>query len=228
VTDTGPGPGTQRDDEVTVTDMLLSIVDVASERVLNRPIRPRVRVSAAGLLRGELDVAKIEIPAFAASGLVVDRFVVRAERVRITPGLPPHLKAGPLGLKAVVGQENLDRWTRAGHLPVRLELRPDAVVVTTGLAGFKVTQLDVDLAVHGSFVQLRPRRVTMLGMPAPLVRFLRGYLPLPPLPRGARLDRVDHGDGELCVTFVIDEVDETITPDIARRLASFLRMPGLR
>jgi hypothetical protein len=216
------------DGEVTVADMLLSIVDVASERVLNRPIRPRIKLSPAGLLRGELDVVKIEIPALAASGLVVDRFIVRAEHVRITPGLPPRLRAAPLTLQAVVGQENVDRWTRAGYLPFRLELREDAVVVSTGLGGFKVTELDVDLGVHGSFLQLRPRRATMLGMPTSLVRFLRGYLPLPPLPRGARLTRVEHGRGELCATFVIDDVDEPLTPDIARRLSTFLRLPRLR
>ena len=53
------------------------------------------------------------------------------------------------------------------------------------------------------------------------MRFFRGYLPLPPLPRGARITEVRPGDGELAVTFQIDELDEPITPDIARRLRSF-------
>jgi hypothetical protein len=86
-------------------------------------------------------------------------------------------------------------------------------------------QLEVDLDVAGSVVRLRPSKATMLGLPAPLVGFLRGYLPLPPLPRDARLDRVQHAAGELSVTFVIDEVDEQITPEVARRLAKILRVP---
>jgi hypothetical protein len=67
-------------------------------------------------------------------------------------------------------------------------------------------------------------------VPTPLVQLLRGYLPLPPLPRGARITQVQPGDGELAVTFQIDELDEPITPDIARRLGLLTRLPlpGLR
>ena len=48
--------------------------------------------------------------------------------------------------------------------------------------------------------------------------------------RGARvavldLDTTQAGDGELAVTFTIDELDEAITPDIARRLTSLTRLP---
>lgn len=212
-------------DGISAVDLFLSLVDAATERVLDRPIRPRMKVSPAGMLRGEIDVFKIEIPAFLASGLVLDRFVVRAERLRVVPGIPPRLRAGPVTLKAIVDQENLDRWTRTTHVPFRLQLAPHGVVVSTGLAGIRVGEIEVDLAVAGPFVRLRPRRATMLGLPAPLVRFLRGYLPLPPLPRGAKLHRVEPSEGELAVTFLIDEVDEPMTPQIAQRLTRFFRLP---
>jgi hypothetical protein len=205
--------------------VLASVVDAATERVFDRPIRPRVRLSPAGLVRGELDVAKIEVPAFLAAGLVLDRFVIRGERIRIAPGLPPRFRAGPVQLRAIVGQANLDRWTHKARLPFRLELTRDGVVLAGGVAGIRVTEVEVDLDVAGPLLQLRPRRASMLGMSAPMVWLLRGYLPLPPLPRGARLDRVTHGDGELTATFVIDEVDEPLTPDVARRFATFLRLP---
>ena len=63
---------------------------------------------------------------------------------------------------------------------------------------------------------------------APVLGFLRGYLPLPPLPLGARLNRVEPGDGEITVWFDVDDVDEPLTPAIAagirRRLIPRLRM----
>jgi hypothetical protein len=67
-----------------------------------------------------------------AAGLVLDRVVVRAQRVRVVPGLPPRLRAGPVGLRAYVSQDNVDRWTRAARLPIRLELTADGVQITTG------------------------------------------------------------------------------------------------
>ncbi len=56
---------------------------------------PAASITPAGMLKGEIDLVKLELPAYAVAGLVVDRFVVRAEHVRIIPGLPPTLAAGP-------------------------------------------------------------------------------------------------------------------------------------
>jgi len=209
---------------------LLALVDQTASRVLDHPIRPRVRVSPAGLLRGEVDVLRIEVPAVLAAGLVLDRVVLRAERVRVAPGLPPRLRAGPVTLRAYVGQDHVDRWVRTSHLPITLRLTEEGIVLTTGLAGFRMTETLADLEVTGPFLRLAPRRMTVVGLPAPIVRFLRGYLPLPPLPRGARLTEVTHGDGELAVTFAFEEVDEPLTPDLVRRLGLTTRLPipGLR
>jgi hypothetical protein len=160
-----------------------------------------------------------------AAGLLIDRLVVRAERVRITPGLPPHLKAGPVGIRAFVSQANVDRWVRTSRLPIRVQLRADGVVLTTGLRGVRMGQVQADLEVAGPFLRLVPKRATIVGVPAPLTRFFRGYLPLPPLPRGARLREISHADGELAVTFVLEEVDEALTPDIARRVRQLTRLP---
>lgn len=193
-------------------------------------MRPRVKVSGNGLLRGELDVLKVEIPAVLAAGLVLDRLVVRAERVRIAPGIPPRLRAGPVTLRAYVCQEHVDRWTRTSRLPIRVALTPEGVIATAGIRGIRMGEVLADLEVHGPFLQLAPKRLTIAGLPTPLVRFFRGYLPLPPLPRGSRIAEVRPGDGELAVTFALEHVDEPLTPDIAKRLRSLTRLPipGLR
>ena len=218
----------QRDPALVAS--FLALVDDAASRILDHPIRPRVKVTPAGMLRGELDVVKVTIPAVLAAGLVIDRVVIRAEHVRIAPGLPPRLQAHPVTLRAYVSQENVDRWTRTAHLPIRFVLTDEGVLLAAGVGGFTVSETLTDLEVSGRFLRLAPKRMTIVGLPTTLVRFFRGYLPLPPLPKGARISDVRHGDGELAVTFALEQLDEPITPDIARRLGSLVRLPipGLR
>jgi hypothetical protein len=203
----------------------LALVDDTASRIVDHPIRPRVKLSAQGLLRGEVDVVKVEVPAVLAAGLVLDRVVVRAQRVRVVPGLPPRLRAGPVGLRAYVSQANVDRWTRTARLPMRLELTAEGVQLTTGLRGIRMSETLADLEVAGRFLRLSPKRVTIVGLSAPMARFFRGYLPLPPLPRGARITELRPSDGELEVTFQLDEIDEPLTPEIARRLRTLTRLP---
>ena len=203
----------------------LALVDDAASRLVDHPIRPRVKVTPQGLLRGEIDVVKVDVPAVLAAGLVLDRVVVRAQHVRVVPGLPPRLQAGPVGLRAYGGQDNVDRWTRSARLPMRLALTDDGVLLTTGLRGIRMSETLADLEVAGRFVRLAPKRITIGGLPAPMARFFRGYLPLPPLPKGARLKDLRPGDGELEITFELDHVDEPLTPDIAKRLRTLTRLP---
>lgn len=211
-------------------DLFVALLDVVSEAALGRPLRPELKISPAGLLRGEIDLVKLELPAYAVAGLVIDRFIVRAEHVRVQPGLPPVLVAEPVGFTAVVSQENVDRWTRDLHLPFRLKLTEEGVVTTTGFGGVRMGEVVTMPAVVGGFVQLQPTKASLLGVPTTLVRFLRGYLPLPPLPRSARLDEVEASDGELALSFVIDRFEQPLTPDVSERIRQLLQLPlpGLR
>lgn len=211
-------------------DLFVALLDVVSEAALGRPLRPELKISPAGLLRGEIDLVKLELPAYAVAGLVIDRFIVRAEHVRVQPGLPPVLVAEPVGFTAVVSQENVDRWTRDLHLPFRLKLTEEGVVTTTGFGGVRMSEIVTMPAVVGGFVQLQPTKASLLGVPTTLVRFLRGYLPLPPLPRSARLDDVEASDGELSLSFVIDRFEQPLTPDVSERIRQLLQLPlpGLR
>ncbi len=211
-------------------DLFIAFLDTVSEATLGRPLRPRLKVTPTGLLRGEVDLVKVELPAYAVAGLVVDRFVVRAEHVKVVPGIPPKLTAGPVGLRAIVSQDNVDRWTKDLRLPFRLRLTEEGVVTTTGFGGIRMTEILTELDIAGGFLRLRPQRVSLLGVPTPLVRFLRGYLPLPPLPRDAVLESVEPGDGELSLTLRIDEFEQSLTPDVRKRLRQLLDLPlpGLR
>jgi hypothetical protein len=211
-------------------DLFVALLDIVSEAALGRPLRPQLKVTPAGLLRGEVDLVKVELPAYAVAGLVIDRFVVRAEHVRVQPGLPPVLVAEPVRFTAVVSQGNVDRWTRDLHLPLRLQLTERGVVTTTGFGGIRMTEVVTEPTVVGGFLQLRPTSASLLGVPTTMVRFLRGYLPLPPLPRSARLDDVEASDGELALTFRIERFEQPLTPDVTDRLRTLLNLPlpGLR
>lgn len=211
-------------------DLFVAFLDIVSEAALGRPLRPQLKVTPAGLLRGEVDLVQLELPAYAVAGLVVDRFVIRAERLRVQPGLPPVLVASPVGLQVVVTQANVDRWTKDLRLPLRLRLTEEGVVTTTGLGGIRMSELVTMPEIVGGLLQLRPLRASLLGVPAPLVRFLRGYLPLPPLPRHATLDAVEPGDGELTLRFSIERFEQPLTPDVTDRLRRLLQLPlpGLR
>lgn len=206
-------------------DLFIAFLDTVSEATLGRPLRPRLKVTPAGMLRGEIDLVKVELPAYAIAGLVIDRFIVRAERVRIAPGIPPTLVAGPVGLRGVVSQANIDRWTKDRGLPIRMRLTEDGVLTTTGIRGIKVTEVLTVPDISSGFLRLRPQRASLLGVPAPMVRFLRGYLPLPPLPRNAVLESVEPADGELTLTLRIDEFRQPMTPDVTKRLRQLLRLP---
>ncbi|MET0729379.1 MAG: LmeA family phospholipid-binding protein [Acidimicrobiales bacterium] len=217
-------------DEAEVPDSqlvasLLRLVDGTASRVVDHPVRPRVKVTRTGLLRRELDIVQVEVPAVLAAGLVLDRIVVRAEHVRISAGLPPHLHAAPVSVRAYVSQENVDRWVRTAHLPINLALTAEGALLTTRVRGFQVSETLADLEVSGRFLRLVPTRLKIAGRSAPLVRFFRGYLPLPPLPKGARLTEVRHADRELAVTFALERLDEPISLHLARRLRSLTRLP---
>lgn len=216
--------------DLTAGDLLGDLLDAIANRASSAPLRPRVKVSPAGLLRGEIDLIKFDVPTFSVAGLVLDRFAVRGERIRIVPGLPPTFVAEPVRFMAVVSQANVDAWTRASHLPFRARLTPEGVITTTGIGGIRVTEVTTDIDVSGRFVRLRPQRLSMLGVSAPLVRLFRGYLPLPPLPRGARAESIEHGDGTVTLKFRIDRFEQKLTPDVTARLTRLLpiHLPGLR
>lgn len=209
-------------------DLVVRLLDTALQAVTHPPVR--ARSSPASLLRGQVDVLVFELRGLDVTGLAVDRLVTRAENVRIAPGLPPRLVADNVGMKAEVSQAGVDNWVRRSHLPVALRLTPGGIVTKTGVAGVKLGEVTTKLDADGTFLRLRPTKASVLGVQSPVMPPLPGILPLPPLPAGAKLRRVDHDDGRLTAWFDLGALDETVTPDLPRRLAKRLALPlpGLR
>jgi hypothetical protein len=214
-------------DAPSPADLLIGLLDGTLSRVARRPVKVRAKVSPVSAMLGTADVLVLELGELEMAGLEVERIVVRAENVRIQPGFPPRLRTGDIGFKATVSQNAIDRWTQRSHLPVRLHLCEDGVIVKTSVRGFSISEIATEVAVSGHLLTLRPKRASFVGLPAPVVGLLRGYLPLPPLPRGARLTNVDHEDGRVTAWFALDDIDQPLTPAIARRLRPRL-LPRLR
>ena len=96
----------------------LALVDDAASRIIDHPIRPRIKASPQGLLRGELDLVQVEVPGGAGGRA---RARPRRGPGRSTCGSSracrPASRPAPVGLRAYVSQENVDRWTRTARLP---------------------------------------------------------------------------------------------------------------
>jgi hypothetical protein len=211
----------------SAADLLIGLLDGTLSRVARRPVKVRAKVSPVAAMLGSIDVIVFELGELEMAGLEVERIVVRAENVRIQPGFPPRLRTGRIGFKATVGQEAVDQWTKRTHLPVRMLLTVEGIIVKTSVRGFSITEVATEVAVSGHFLTLRPKRASIVGLPTPVVGMLRGFLPLPPLPRGARLSRVDHETEKVTAWFELDDIDQPLTPAIARRLRPSL-LPRLR
>jgi LmeA-like phospholipid-binding len=211
----------------SAADLLIGLLDGTLSTVARRPVKVRAKVSPVAAMLGSIDVVVFELGELEMAGLEVERIVVRAENVRIQPGFPPRLRTGEIGFKATVAQQAIDRWTQRTHLPVRLHLTEEGVIVKTSVRGFSISEVATELAVSGHFLTLRPKRASFVGLPAPAIGLLRGFLPLPPLPRGARLSKVEHEDGHVTAWFALDDIDQPLTPAIARRLRPSL-LPRFR
>ena len=215
------------DEAPSPADLLIALLDGTLSRVARRPVKIRVKASPVSTMLGVLDVVVFELGELELAGLEVERIVVHAKDVRIQPGFPPRLRTGDIGFKATVSQDAVDNWTHRTHLPVRLLLTDEGVIVKTSVRGFSISEVATEVAVSGHFVTLHPTRASFVGLPAPVVGLLRGYLPLPPLPRGARLQKVDHEDARVTAWFALDDIDQPLTPAIARRLRPRL-LPRVR
>lgn len=195
--------------------------------VARRPVDVRLRPSLDGVVGGRLDEVRVELQGIATTGLVIDRVRFRSTRVGVRPGLPPRLVAESLEVTSTVRESSVNRWLRTDLGPFRIHLEPDGVVVRTSVAGLTVNEVSTELVVEGRWLKLRPRRAAVFGVPTPMTRLFRGYLPLPALPAGARLGRVEHGDGEISVTVDLGSVDEPMDLGLVDRLARRVRLADL-
>jgi hypothetical protein len=161
---------------------------------------------------------RIEVAGVATAWLPVERVSVRAQRARFAPGLPASIRVEQPTLSLSIAQRDLDRWLVGFQLPFRLVLAEKGIVVHTEIAGLALSEIETRLEVVRGWFLLRPRRASFLGVPASLARYLRAYLPIPPLSPEARLVGIEHAPSRLTLHFGLDDFEEQVSPGLAGRL----------
>lgn len=208
----------------------VELFDRVVREVAGVPVRVRVALTLP-LAVGWAERARVVVPGVVVAGLRLRDVDARATGVRVVPGVPPRLRVERLDVRVRVDEAALDDWARSVALPVRLRLRPGAVEATAGLAGFRVGGVEVDVAVDDrGRLRLSPLRVSVLGVGLASGALPPFALPLPPLPRRARLRALEPGDGIVATTFELAAIDEPLTPsrlaELARSWRSLVARPA--
>lgn len=185
---------------------------------LERPVKLSWEGAVADALRGTFDGARVELGGIATAWLPFESLVVAARRARFTPGLPASFRIEGPSLALAIAQRDLDRWLDGFQLPFRLRLGEKGIAVNTEFAGLALSEFEARLEVVRGWFVLRPRRAAILGIPSQAARLFRLYLPIPPLSPEARLVGIEHAPRRLTLRFDIDDIEEQITPGLARRL----------
>jgi hypothetical protein len=185
---------------------------------LEMPVKLAFEGSMGDALRGTFEGVSLEVAGVATAWLPLERIALRAARASLTPGLPAVLSVEEPVVSLTVGQRDLDRWQGRFQLPFKLQLGEKGLIVNTEVAGIALSELETRLEVVNGWFVLRPRSVSILGVPSQIARWFRAYLPLPPVSPEARLTGIDHAAGRITLHFSVSDFEEEITPGMLNRL----------
>jgi hypothetical protein len=185
---------------------------------LEMPVKLAFEGSVGDALRGTFEGVSLEVAGVATAWLPLERIGLHAVRASLTPGLPAVLSVEEPVVSLTVGQRDLDRWQGRFQLPFRLQLGEKGLIVNTEVAGVALSELETRLEVVNGWFVLRPRSVSILGVPSQIARWFRAYLPLPPISPEARLTGIDHAADRITLHFSVSDFEEEITPGMLKRL----------
>jgi hypothetical protein len=201
------------------------VLDQLVSTYLKQPVKASWEGSAADLLRGSFDDARLELGGIATAWLPLEGVVLSARRAELKPGVPAILRVEEPSLLLSVGQRDVTKWVERFQLPFELHLTERGVLAKAKLAGFPLGEIEARLEVVGGWFILQPRRASLLGVPNYAAWLFRTYLPLPPLAEGATLEEIGHDEGRVRLRFEIDSFEEELTPGLVGRLRSRV-LPG--
>lgn len=201
-----------------LTSLLLDAADTAATAWAGLPMRVRARTTPWDAARGRYEVLRIDLQGIALGALMADRIRIRGRDVVFRPGLTPTVEARRVEVRVTITQAEVDRWVERSRLPFRVRLGRDGITVSLRVAGRELNEVEVDLDTSDRFLVLQPRRASFLGLPAPALSLLRGYLPLPPLPYDLRVTGVRTRQGEADVDLLVENFAERLSPDLFLRL----------
>ncbi len=206
---------------------MFALLDKLATRLIGLPVQIRFAISPR-LLLGRLSRARILIRGARAGGLLLEEVDIRVSGLALVPSWPPRLRVTHVEARVHLDQKALDSWSKRVGLPVRLRLRPGRVVARTGIAGLRLSEADMDVQIEDRTLRLVPRRINVLGMEASGSRLGRVALPLPKLPRDARLESLEPEESALRACIAVDNLDEELTRErlqAVRKMASRVMNP---
>lgn len=195
-----------------------AFVDKLITRLIGLPVEVTFPLSPR-LLLGRISNCRVVIRGATAGGLLLEEVDVRLRGVALVPNWPPRLRIAQVEAHIHLDQSSLDSWSKRVGLPVRIRLRPGRVVARTGIAGLRLSEADMDVQLEDRRLLLVPRRINVLGMEAAGSRLRPVALPLPQLPRDARLESLDPRESALDARLAVDELDEPLTRKRLRTLS---------
>lgn len=191
---------------------MISFLNKIASRLVKVPVQIQLDLNP-GLLIGRLSKAQISMSGVSVNGLLLKEVNIEIEKAALVPSWPLRLKVKRLEAHVHLDQSSLDAWSKSAGLPVRLRLRPGRVVARTGIAGLRLSEADMDVKLEDRILRLVPRRINVLGMEASGGRLGRIALPLPQLPRDARLVALEPQESALRARIAVDNLDEEVTKE---------------
>ncbi len=191
---------------------MISFLNKIASRLVKVPVQIQLDLNL-GLFIGRLSKAQITMSGVRVNGLLLKEVKIEIDKASLVPSWPLRLKVKRLEAHVHLDQSSLDAWSKSAGLPVRLRLRPGRVVARTGIAGLRLSEADMDVKLEDRVLRLVPRRINVLGMEASGGRLGRIALPLPKLPRDARLESLEPQDSALRARIAVDNLDEEVTKE---------------
>jgi len=204
---------------------LVRALDRVASQLAGRPVSVRIEARLGELGRGRVRAMDAELTDAEVGGLVVDHLLIRITDVELTPGLPPRVRVPTVRVAATVTQRWVDRWLLRERLLIGVRLAEQGLATSFSLDTFGLGEIETELVVVGGWLQLRPRRAGLVELPEFARDVLSGYLPLPKLPPGARLDALQHEAGELTAHFELPGFEEPLAAGLAARIREKLLSP---
>lgn len=157
------------------------------------------------------------------NGLRIDKVDVRAQDVAIGRGRPIAVRARTIVARVRLTEADVNWWLTTAHLPLRLRFTDDGIRARAGLAGVALGSMDVTVALEGGLLRLTPQRVAVLGIGLSTGGFPTTPLPLPPLPRSARLTGIVTAARAVTVTLQLPGGSWEVGPNGVRELLKVAR-----
>lgn len=194
------------------------VLDQMLAGVLRQPVKASWDGTAADLLRGSFDDARLEIGGLATAWIPLEGVVWSARRVQLRPGIPARIRVDEPSLLVSVSQSDVKTWVERFQLPFELTLGEQGLLARARLGGLQVGEIEARLEVMRGWFVLQPRRASILGVPNYAAWLFRTYLPLPPLAEGTQLEEIGHDEGRVRLRFAIEGFEEELTPGVLGRL----------